>query len=441
MIRWLVVIGSLLCFFLLCFSSQGKRVSQLRSEIEKRVKLKYNQAIAVAHIDRKGVKFLCAGKAKEETLFEIGSMTKIFTAHLTLLLEREGYLSIDCPIKHYLPASFPLSKEIKERVTLRHLLTHTSTLQDPAEENYYNRENQNTVPLADFSFEDFRSYLQQARLSGEPGSQIRYSNLGYALVGYILEQSTDKEYATLLTEKILRPLGMDHTYCEIPQASLKDLVQGYRNGVRVPLWNVNIFPAYAGVKSTIKDIAQYLHFWFFEKKEEEDRRLLERLLDPYLTWRQEKITATVSWTIDERFDGRLYAMTGKTLGCSSFMGYDPRLNEGLVILTDADELDSIGFHFFNHRFFQSTLYQSASLPLSELEKWNGSYVVFDTVIEVKARTDCLELHSPGELPLRCYPLGGGRFFTRTFYRGVQSVRFEVDAQGEKKLFFEKEIEK
>jgi cyanophycinase len=123
-----------------------------------------------------------------ETRFRIGSLTKQFTAAATLLLEERGALRTSDPIRRYLPESPPEWND----VTVWHLLTHTSGIPSDG----------------------------RARLSFKPGEEWTYSNLGYQLLGTIIERVTKQSYGAFVTENILRPLGMNDSGADPELADL-----------------------------------------------------------------------------------------------------------------------------------------------------------------------------------------------------------------------------
>ncbi len=123
-----------------------------------------------------------------ETKFRIGSLTKQFTAAAILLLEERGALHVSDPIRRYLPES-PLEWN---DVTIKHLLTHTSGIPSDG----------------------------SARLSFKPGEEWTYSNIGYQLLGRILERVTKQSYGAFVSESILRPLGMNDSGADPELADL-----------------------------------------------------------------------------------------------------------------------------------------------------------------------------------------------------------------------------
>src|SRR5262249_29607351 len=141
-----------------------------------------------------------------ETVFEIGSVTKQFTAALILLLEQDGKLSADDKIGRFLS---PIP-EAWQDITVRHLLTHTSGIKS-------------YTGLEGF---ELRRHLTQAQfiaaigkqpLEFQPGQTWKYSNTGFNLLGFIVENVSGSSYWAILSQRILRPLGMSSTTNRLPE--------------------------------------------------------------------------------------------------------------------------------------------------------------------------------------------------------------------------------
>jgi CubicO group peptidase (beta-lactamase class C family) len=151
-----------------------------------------------------------------ETVFEIGSVTKQFTAACILLLVEEGKLSLDDPISRHLkntPSGW-------NGITIRHLLTHTSGIK-------------NYTGLEGFGLSRRLTQAQFIAKIGElplvfaPGEKFSYCNTGYNLLGYIIENVSGKKYWEFLSEKILGPLEMSATTNREPSRILKLRAAGY----------------------------------------------------------------------------------------------------------------------------------------------------------------------------------------------------------------------
>ena len=154
--------------------------------------------------------------ATPETVFEIGSVTKQFTAACILLLVEQGKISLDAPVSLYLtntPASWA-------GITVRHLLTHTSGIK-----NYTGLDG---FELArHLTQAQFIAQLGAVPLVFPPGEKFSYSNSGYNLLGYIIENVSGQKYWAFLSDKILRPLQMSATTNREPSRVLKLRAAGY----------------------------------------------------------------------------------------------------------------------------------------------------------------------------------------------------------------------
>lgn len=186
-----------------------------------------------------------------DTKFRLASVTKQFTAMLTLLLVEEGKLELEAPVTRYLP-DYPA--ESGDKVTIRHLLNHTSGIPSYTNRPGFMRDEAKTrYTVADFVVEFCSDPLEF-----EPGSAFNYNNSGYFLLGAIAEAVTGKTYAINLHERIFEPLGMqdsghDDQYEVIPgRATGYDDVLG---GRRVAMWLDMTTPYAAGsLYSTVGDL-------------------------------------------------------------------------------------------------------------------------------------------------------------------------------------------
>jgi CubicO group peptidase (beta-lactamase class C family) len=196
-----------------------------------------------------------------ETVFDIGSITKQFTAAAILKLEDEGRLSTDDPIGRWLP-DVPADRA---GITIHHLLTHSSGLTGDLGGDYQ------VMPRDTLVRRALASELEAA-----PGERYDYSNLGYSLLGAIVEVASGLPYERFLHDRLLRPAGLEQTGYMIPAWTPQRLAVGYRGGQRWgtpldhawaddgPWWNLR---ANGGILSTVGD----LHRWHLAL---EDDRLL-----------------------------------------------------------------------------------------------------------------------------------------------------------------------
>lgn len=407
------------------------QAATIQDEIDERINLGYNRHIVAAIFTPKECEIFSAGGfvcAPEEALFEIGSLTKLFTAHLAFLFEEEGFLSTNEPISKYLPNSWKIRAQ---PITLRHILSHTSGIVDPPSENYKNLKTGNTVISAEYSLKDLKKYLDDLVFENLPGKRLNYSNLGYALIGYILEHVSGKKYSELLREKILDPLQMTSTFVDVPLEKKERLIEGTNNGQPVAHWHPKM-PAFASIKSTINDMSRYGRALFFSD-DLKMRRIRQKLSQPILEFEALPISSTCGLTVDRRYKGELLAGGGRTLGFSSFMGMSVNNKKGAVLLTDASALDSLGHRWLNPSFPKTSLRKTINMDRNKLREYEGRY--FDDTgeveIEIKGVEGQLVLSSPGELPLTIYPCSETEFFSKDLSLAGIEIEIKKNLQGEK----------
>ena len=221
-----------------------------------RVDYGYSSALSAAFVNPTDTLYLNAGDGIDEnSLYEIASVTKCFTAHLACLLHQEGIIDIHQPLKEIHPA-----------VTIYHLLTHSSGIKDPQQTNYYNRETGNPIIAKDMTEEEMLAYLKETPLAFPPGTDCLYSNLAYALIAYKLEQATHKTYEELLRTKILEPLDISSSFLSLPTHETQRLVQGTKNGHKVPYWQIPHLHGFGEIIPAQKISRNMLLISFFQRE-------------------------------------------------------------------------------------------------------------------------------------------------------------------------------
>ncbi|HEK21069.1 MULTISPECIES: serine hydrolase domain-containing protein [unclassified Mucilaginibacter] len=188
--------------------------------------------------------------------FRIASMTKSFTAMAILKLRDEGKLKLDDPAYVYIPEmrnNRYLTKDAAP-VTIRHLLTHAAGY--PEDNPWGDRQ------LAVSDAELIAIYKKGVAFSNNPGQGYEYSNLGFATLGYIIKKVSGKTYEQYITDNLLKPLGMAHTYWEYTKVPKARLAHGYRwldgRWVEQPLLHDGAYGAMGGLITTIEDFSKYM---------------------------------------------------------------------------------------------------------------------------------------------------------------------------------------
>lgn len=199
----------------------------------------------------------CPSPPAGDTIFEIGSITKVFTATVLADMAQEGLVSLDDPVQRHLPISVELP--VRNRaVTLLDLATHRSGLPRLPRGMLRLALKERHNPYANFSVEDLHSAVATARLR-RPGSRIRYSNFGFGLLGEALALRAGATYEELVSERILRPLGMTDTMISVPHDKADRFAQGHsRRGRSVSNWELPSLPGAGAFRSTVDDMLKFL---------------------------------------------------------------------------------------------------------------------------------------------------------------------------------------
>lgn len=201
-----------------------------------------------------------------DTIFEIGSITKVFTGILLADAVHSGKASLDDPVSKHLPADLLPDASPLHDITLLELSTHTSGLPRlPAD---LDRGADPQDPYAHYSVERLYGSLKNiTEKEIKDRGKTRYSNFGVGLLGHLLERISGQPYEVLLKEKILDPLGMTSTYlarpgAELPQVAAARLATGHSGGKPVPHWHIDALCGAGAMLSTATDLARFAQAQF-----------------------------------------------------------------------------------------------------------------------------------------------------------------------------------
>jgi CubicO group peptidase (beta-lactamase class C family) len=163
-----------------------------------------------------------------ETKFNLGSMNKMFTSTAIMKLVERGLVSVDDPISKHVDESW-LPKEVTDRITVHHLLTHTSGLG-----SYFNDTYWRSSRALYRTLDDYKPLIRDERPAFEPGTDYRYSNTGMFLLGVVIESATDQSYFDYVREHIYQPAGMDHSDSDEMDYPVENLAIGYDHAPTSP---------------------------------------------------------------------------------------------------------------------------------------------------------------------------------------------------------------
>lgn len=264
---------------------------------------------------------------KAETVFEIGSITKQFTAAGILLLVQDGKLSVDDRISRHLkdtPASWA-------NITVRHLLTHTSGLK-----NYTGLDGfQLTKHLTQ---EQFIKAIGVQPLDFAPGESWKYCNTAFNLLGYIIENVSGKPYWDFMSERIFHPVGMHSTTNRLPGLIITNRADGYEQTNHVHNnrdYDLTDIFAAGATASTIGDLAKWNTALDGEKLLSAHTK--ETMWTPTKLNSGKATTYGFGWFIDPLEGHKNIGHGGSTSGFSATIQRFPDDKLAIIILSNTDE--------------------------------------------------------------------------------------------------------
>jgi D-alanyl-D-alanine-carboxypeptidase/D-alanyl-D-alanine-endopeptidase len=274
----------------------------------------------------------------EDTVFEIGSIGKVFTALLLADMVERGEVSFDDPIERYLPISVTAPTFNGRSITLIDLATHTSGLASipdnlsPADE---------LNPYADYTVEQMYTALSLTTLKYDIGSIYEYSNFGMGLLGHILSLRSGMDYEELVIARITDELGMPDTRITLTPRMQDHLATGYREGEPFPLWDLPTLAGAGALRSTARDLLTFLAA---------NMGLKESRLYPAMQVTHEprypvneSLQVGLGWHIQTAGDMQIIWHHGATGGYWGFAGFVKDKQTGVVVLTNTfRDIDDIG---------------------------------------------------------------------------------------------------
>jgi CubicO group peptidase (beta-lactamase class C family) len=197
-----------------------------------------------------------AATVNGDTLFDVDSITKTFTALLLQDMAERGDMALEDPVAKYLPPSVKTPTWQGKEITLLHLATHTSGL--PAEDVTW-LPTPLTRGYAGYTEEQLRSFLSSHTLIREPGTKYEYSNFGFGLLGHAIELKAKSAYESLVVDRICKPLGMESTRIALSESLRTRCATGYDwFGNRAEKTVSDTIVGCGGIYSTANDMLKYV---------------------------------------------------------------------------------------------------------------------------------------------------------------------------------------
>jgi serine-type D-Ala-D-Ala carboxypeptidase/endopeptidase len=349
--------------------------------------------IVVGVIDATGRRtIVSAGTAGERstrpldgrTVFEIGSVSKVFTAALLAEMVGRREVALTDPVSRLLPPSVRVPARDGREITLETLAAHTSGLPRlPTNLKPANPEN----PYADYSVEQLYQFLAGYELTRPIGETYEYSNLGVGLLGHALALKLGKSYEAAVTERVLAPLGMKDTRIALTPDMQSRIAQGHgAGGYPVPLWDLPTLAGAGAIRSTVDDMLTLVAANLGSKGQAPLPFLAATHAARHDTVKPQGQVG-LAWHIRSGKDVVIVWHNGGTGGFHSFVGFDERRRTGVVVLyNSAASIDDLGFHLLDRQFALAPG-TPPTRPRAEvkvgadvLDKLVGEYVIGGSVV-------------------------------------------------------------
>lgn len=265
------------------------------------------------------------------TLFEIGSISKVFTSFILAKMENEGVVSRFDLISEYLPSDVSKSNSWASKIRLVDLSTHTSGL--PSYDNTKSLQElkgfDENNPYGIFTEGFMLSILKNLNSVKEYGS-IRYSNFGVGLLGHILANTKNMTYEKLFHEYIIKDLALSSTYYKIGEEQLTRMAIPHRGTESMPIIQLAALSPSGGIKTSMPDLLDYLELHL--KKPKNHEKVVEAVLSNQLGDNEQQMA--LGW-VPYQIDGiPIFFHTGGTYGSSSIVIIIPSKHSAVAILSN-----------------------------------------------------------------------------------------------------------
>jgi CubicO group peptidase (beta-lactamase class C family) len=404
--------------------------------------------IVVGLVDAGGERFLASGATAPggavlpgaDTVYEIGSITKVFTSLVLADMVVRGEVGLDDPVAKLLPATVKVPERDGKRITLRDLSNQVSGLPrmpdnlKPAD---------GTDPYVDYGPDRLYEFLAKVELARGVGEKYEYSNLGVGLLGHALALKAGTSYEELVRKRVLEPLGMADTAVALDERLKSQLAPGSGPNLSpVKNWNFNVLAPAGALRSTARDMLKFLAA-AMDLRETPLRAAFDLMLKEERPTGTPDLTIGLGWHVWRRYGTEIVWHNGGTGGYRSFAGFDPAKRTGVIVLCNTSfGVDDLGLFALEPkwpvaRFKPAVARTAVELEPKALEAFAGEYEIEPGVlVAVTVSGGRLRVKSPGQAevfyqawsPTEFFRIGGREL---TFFKdaGGAVVRLELYYEG------------
>ncbi len=360
--------------------------STVKTSIQRRVDYGYNPGIIIGVVDQSGRDFYAYGETSlgsqelpnENTVYEIGSISKVFTTSLLADMIQQGDLQLDDSVQSFLPDDTSVPTRSGRSITLEHLATHTSGLPvnqpDVATNNPVN-------PFFPFPATELYDFLNTHQLSRTPGREFEYSNLGLGLLGHALSNHLNTTFEDALTQRILEPLQLFDTVIDPSPAQTSRRAQGYSGVVERPPFKMEVLGAAGQILSTANDMLTFIEHQLGLRQ--------SNLSSAFEDAQTARVSAGapgqdvgLGWFIIAAGPDTIHMHDGATMGHNTMAGFNKARNLGVVVLSNArinqySGVQDLGFRSLIPGFPLNPIRRPRTIAPEALEDYVGMFAETD----------------------------------------------------------------
>ncbi len=364
----------------------------------------------------------------------IGSVSKQFTAMAVLLLEKEGFLSLDDNVRDHIP-ELP---DLGEVVTVKNILNHTNGW----------REVYNLMPITGWKGEDkllkdevLKILQKQTELQASPGDEYNYNNSAFIMAAGIVERISGKEFPEFVKENIFDPLGMTNSYVRRdPATIIPRATQGYSNGDYGFIESRDLDASYGagGIYTTPGDLLKWLNN--FEDPKVGGPEAIRKLVTPGILNNGDTMSYALGIGVGEYKGLKRYAHGGADIAHRAMLIYFPEIKSGVVTLSNNATFSRSDAYRIADIFFKEDLKEepeeevaaketdSIRVDVETLKKYVGKFKAesIGLVIDFKLEDRDLVAYPTGQSSRKMIPISDNTFN----YEGLEAtIAFTVDEDG------------
>jgi serine-type D-Ala-D-Ala carboxypeptidase/endopeptidase len=411
--------------------------SAIQSMLDARVQEGSSAGLAVGLIEPDGsTRFLAAGDPgpgrtlTRESVFEIGSITKVFTGIVLADMVRRGEVALEDPVSKYLPDGVGMPSRNGNEVTLGQLSTQTSGL-PRLPGNFHPSDPLN--PYADYTVEQMYEFLSGYALTRDPGARYEYSNLGVGLLGHALSERAGKSYEALVRERILEPLSLEATGITLSPRMREHALAGHNtSGDTVPYWDLPALDGAGALRSSMADMLTFVAAALRGGAGAAGgvHESIELSMTPRAQAGSPNMMIGLGWHRLATGTDTIVWHNGGTGGFRTFAGLIPATGRGIVLVanTGGAGADDIALHLLNPALPLAPPARVAiEVPPAVLARYVGTYELAPQFsIEVTLVDGSLRAQPTGQPVIRLWPESETEFFIREV---DAQITFQVDPDG------------